>query len=478
MLSAPALASAAVTLTATNSTPAEVDESSATRDLQITTDRDVASVTIAVDWLKTSGTCAAPTGNNAHHHETELYLTSPEGTTVTLVDGGTNPGETPVGPVSVVFDDAAALPLSSTGQAPASGTFRPEQPLSTFAGQAAGGAWSLQITDNGGADPLCFLSATLEVTLVGPTLSTAPLADGIVGDAYDAQLPAATGSTGSVTYAAVDPADLPDGLTLAADGSISGTPSEAGTFVFAATATDDVGTSEEAEYTIVVEARAGFAGATSTDAAIGVPFTYDPQLQPGSPPATVTASGLPAWLSIDPATGVLAGTPTAGVGAVEVTLTASNGVEPDAVLELTIDVVAGPAVSIALTPETLAIGTGGSQTYVVTGVDAEGNAADVSAATLTSSDASDVVDGRVVTFGAAGGRTITATLGELTDTAAVEVAAAPVPSAPVPSAPAPSAPAAAGPSLPQTGGAIAGWLALVAGLLVAGGLVARRLARR
>ena len=51
----------------------------------------------------------------------------------------------------------------------------------------------------------------------------------------------------------------------------------------------------------------------------------------GTPAPTFSATGLPAWAALDPATGVISGTPaTAQAGTTTVTLTASNGVAPAA----------------------------------------------------------------------------------------------------------------------------------------------------
>jgi Leucine-rich repeat (LRR) protein len=78
--------------------------------------------------------------------------------------------------------------------------------------------------DNDGA--ICYvggLTLDLEVT-------TASLADGIVGTGYNASL-SATGGDQPYTWT-VSVGDLPDGLTLAADGTISGTPTTEETATF------------------------------------------------------------------------------------------------------------------------------------------------------------------------------------------------------------------------------------------------------
>ncbi|WP_144717647.1 LPXTG cell wall anchor domain-containing protein [Agrococcus jejuensis] len=473
--SAPTIASAA-TLTGSNTIPAQVDGGEQTRTIPIVGDGAVDDVTITVDFSKTDGSCAAPASGNAFHQEIRLALVSPGGTTVDLVSYGSYTYESGVSgrSASITFDDDAATQVGGTE--PVSGTFRPAQSLSAFDGQPAAGDWTVILGDGFPADPLCFTQAALTVVTGVPTLADATLPSGIVGDAYSTVI-AATDGDQPITYALAEGSSAPAGLTLAADGTLSGTPSVSGDLALDVVASNADGDSAPATFTVRIDQRAAIDGAATAAAQIAVPFSYLPELEPGDPAATVTATGLPEGLEVDAATGEISGTPTGALGTFAVVLTADNGVEPADTLQLQLAVVAGPAVSIALTPETLAIGTGSSQAFVVSGVDAEGNAADVSAATLTSSDASDVVDGLTVTFGTPGSRTITATLGELADAAIVEVAAAPVPSAPAPSAPAPSAPPVAGPSLPQTGGAIAGWLALVAGLLVAGGVVVRRRSR-
>lgn len=473
--SAPTIASAA-TLTGSNTTPAEVDAGQVARTIPIAGTGSIDEVTITVDFSKTDGSCAAPAGGDAYHNEIRLALTSPAGTTVDLVSYGSYAyapfvtGRT----ASITFDDDAATQVGGTE--PVSGTFRPSQPLAAFAGQIAAGDWTLTLGDSTPGDPLCYTQATLTVEAGVPILEDATLPSGVVGEPYTTTIAATEGET-PISYALAAGSSAPAGLTLASDGTLSGTPTAPGDVTFDVVASNAIGDSAPATFTVRIDQRAAIDGAATATAQIAVPFSYLPELEPGDPAATVTATGLPEGLEVDAATGEISGTPTGALGTFAVVLTADNGVEPADTLELQLAVVAGPAVSIALTPETLAIGTGSSQAFVVSGVDVEGNAADVSAATLTSSDASDVVDGLTVTFGTPGSRTITATLGELTDASVVEVAAAPVPSAPAPSAPAPSVPPAAGPSLPQTGGAIAGWLALVAGLLVAGGVVVRRRSR-
>ena len=81
----------------------------------------------------------------------------------------------------------------------------------------------------------------------------------------------------------------------------------------------------------------------------GVSYSYQFQAT-GTPAPTYTATGLPAWATLDPHTGNLTGTPTAA-GSFTFTVTASNGVPPDAPLTVTLTVApAGQTISFALPP--------------------------------------------------------------------------------------------------------------------------------
>ncbi len=73
-----------------------------------------------------------------------MFLISPEGTEVNLVvnrgAGGDNFTVT-------TFDDEASVPIIN-GSPPYNGEFQPEEPLSNFDGESAGGLWTLEIEDD------------------------------------------------------------------------------------------------------------------------------------------------------------------------------------------------------------------------------------------------------------------------------------------------------------------------------------------
>jgi len=104
-----------------------------------------------------SGVCDATIGNtNAsvdHTWNSDLIfrLTSPGGTTVTLINGRGGSGKNFC---TVLLDDDGGFPATSTmtNAGAISGNFAPESPLSVFDGQNGNGTWTLNVSDNAGFD--------------------------------------------------------------------------------------------------------------------------------------------------------------------------------------------------------------------------------------------------------------------------------------------------------------------------------------
>ena len=83
------------------------------------------------------------------------------------------------------------------------------------------------------------------------SVATSSLAAATVGTAYSASL-AASGGSGTGYSWAISSGSLPSGLSLTASGSISGTPSTAGTFDFTAQVTDSASHAATADLSIAV----------------------------------------------------------------------------------------------------------------------------------------------------------------------------------------------------------------------------------
>jgi hypothetical protein len=157
-------------LTATNSTFGSFDSSSGTRTFSLGAG-NILDVDISIDFAKCDGPAltsgsVCPGDEFSFNREIVFRLTSPGGTTVSLVEQDTYSGQIPGARVVVDLDDEALTGVG--GSLLASGSFRPEGLLSAFDGGSASGIWTLFIADTVGADPLSFFSATLRVTVPEP----------------------------------------------------------------------------------------------------------------------------------------------------------------------------------------------------------------------------------------------------------------------------------------------------------------------
>ncbi|MXV17052.1 YDG domain-containing protein [Hufsiella ginkgonis] len=242
----------------------------------------------------------------------------------------------------------------------------------------AGGNFNFTVTatDNStGTGP--FTGArTYSLTVSAPTITIAPttLTAAAIGTSYSRSL-TATGGIAPYTFA-VTAGALPAGLSLASDGTLSGTPTAGGSFNFTVTATDNsTGTGPftgARAYSLTVNAPTiTIAPATLTAATIGTSYSRSISAAGGTAPYTyaVTAGALPAGLSLA-SDGTLSGTPTAG-GNFSFIVTAidnSTGTGPFAgsrAYSLTVN-----APTVALSPSTLPNATQGtsySQTISASG---------------------------------------------------------------------------------------------------------------
>ena len=178
---------------------------------------------------------------------------------------------------------------------------------------------TLSATNSTGTDTQ-ILTVTVAAAGVAPIITNNPLtAAGTVGTPFSFTI-TATGSP--TTYGA---AGLSAGLSLnALTGVINGTPTTAGVSVVTITATNSTGTDTDALTITVVTPGIGSVitnNPLTAAGTIGVPFSFA-IIATGSPEA-YAASGLPAGLKLNAATGVISGTPTTA-GVTVVPLNARN----------------------------------------------------------------------------------------------------------------------------------------------------------
>jgi hypothetical protein len=190
------------------------------------------------------------------------------------------------------------------------------------------------------------------------TVNPATLPDGTAGTPYN-QSVSASGGTSPYTFSLSSGA-LPGGLSLngATDpGTITGTPTTAGTFTFTITATDATGCSGSREYTMLITSP-GCPAITLSPSTLPPGATLQPYAQ------TITASGgtapytfaiiggaLPPGLSLNSATGLIAGAPQQqGIFNVTIGATDSRGCQGSrayTIAILALSPAGGPTLNIA-----------------------------------------------------------------------------------------------------------------------------------
>lgn len=143
--------------------------------------------------------------------------------------------------------------------------------------------------------------------------TTSPLPSASLGDPYSASI-AVNGGLAPYAFS-VSAGSLPPGLSLgAANGTISGTASQAGSYTFTVSVADSGEATVSREFTIVVSSTVRFTTQSPLpDGQVGVPYAATIGAERGTTPYlfSVIDGQLPNGLSLDGATGVLSGTPTA-----------------------------------------------------------------------------------------------------------------------------------------------------------------------
>jgi uncharacterized protein YfaP (DUF2135 family) len=101
-------------------------------------------------------------------------------------------------------------------------------------------------------------------------------------------------------------------------------------------------------------------------ATVGSPYSYQFQAS-GTQPITYSATGLPAWAQLNSSTGVLSGTPTAP-GTSNISVTATNGIVPDATVNVSLVAQYEPPTFTADTPPVAVNGSPYSYQFQASGI--------------------------------------------------------------------------------------------------------------
>jgi hypothetical protein len=273
-----------------------------------------------------------------------------------VVTGGTSPFTWTVSagslPPGITLSSAGGL-LSGTPTA--AGTF----------------SFTVKVTDSAS------LSATADLTLTvipAPSLSNPPPPQGWTNTVYSDTL---TVSGGQAPYAwTVSSGSLPAGISLSADGVLTGTPTATGTFAFTVQVTDANGQSATQNLSVAVAQGVTATFAPPPSATLATPYSFTLTATGGTTPYTwsVNAGSLPPGITLSSG-GVLSGTPTLP-GSFPFTVNvidANNGI---ATTPITLTVAAGvlrmTAPSAAALPDVAPGGTTSAKLGTVTVTDGRG----------------------------------------------------------------------------------------------------------
>ena len=247
---------------------------------------------------------------------------------------------------------------------PVSGYFGPDSFTYRAVGFDDGGASAP--TKDGSPSSGVSQPATVSIVIASPTLSLTggTQASGQIGAVYSQTL-TTSGGTAPYSYAVTGGA-LPAGITLATDGTLSGSPTAGGPFSFTVTATDSSTGTGPFSISVVHDVTIDAPALTVTPPVLPSAITAQAYSQSFSTTGgvapyryAVTAGTLPTGLTLS-TTGVLSGTPTrGGVFTFTVSATdASTGAGPyTASQPVTLTVTAS---AIAVTPANLTAGTRGT----------------------------------------------------------------------------------------------------------------------
>jgi hypothetical protein len=170
-----------------------------------------------------------------------------------------------------------------------------------------------KVVDSKGSSDTQSCTIIVLATAIDLQCGSCGAAKGVVGTSYSSTLKV-VGGTPSFTFSIIS-GSLPPGLTLSnSTGTISGTPTKAGSYTFTSKVVDSKGKSDTVVCTIVVVSpvnlQCGACG--SSTVYVGTAYTSSLGISGGSSPFTysISSGSLPPGLTLNSTTGVISGTPT------------------------------------------------------------------------------------------------------------------------------------------------------------------------
>ncbi|MCU1478680.1 MAG: hypothetical protein JWQ64_3373, partial [Subtercola sp.] len=245
-------------------------------------------------------------------------------------------------------------------------TFTGAATTQTVTGLSPGTAYTFTVAaqNAAGTGPASARSATVTPN-VSPSLTFAAPPAGEVGVVYAHTLTVTNGTSPFVW--SISAGALPPGLTLGAPtGVLSGTPTVAGTYTFTVQIVDASGQIASKSVTLQIVAAPTIAFVPAPGE-VTLGLSQQPVLSGGTAPVTwrIAAGSLPSGVSIDAATGLISGVPSAA-GTFIPTLTATDAFGQVASKQVTFVIVALPTLTFAA-PAAGQVGLAYSTSFDVTG---------------------------------------------------------------------------------------------------------------
>jgi hypothetical protein len=252
----------------------------------------------------------------------------------------------------------AAMTISETGPLPSGVSFvNNGNGTATLAGMPAsgtGGTYPITITAANGVTPNATQSFTLTVQQA-PAITSAATATFILNQAGTFTV-TTTGFPTNASMSITETGALPAGVSFTNNGNgtatIAGTPTAQGSFPVTITASNGVTPNATQSFTLTVNAAPAITSANATTFKVGSAGTFGVTTTgtPGGAAMIISETGaLPSgvgFVNNNDGTATLAGMPAAGTGGTySFTVTAANGVTPNATQSFTLTVQQAPAIT-------------------------------------------------------------------------------------------------------------------------------------